>query len=177
MIQAELETARLRLTMFRGTDAPSLHRIRNTPAVRRHLPKKSPESLATTTALVGDMIATHLQGKAYNLAIRFKDDDALLGFIGLWRLDVERQWGELGYLIDRRYWAQGLMSEALDAVLAESDGRWPRLTIQALVHHENTASIRLLVGRGFEECGPPAPQHAAGFLNYERRPRRIESAG
>jgi ribosomal-protein-alanine N-acetyltransferase len=63
---------------------------------------------------------------------------------------------EMGYELHSDYWRQGLMSEALQAVLEFSfhGGAIPVVhRMEALVDPSNTASIRLLEKLGFQEEG------------------------
>jgi ribosomal-protein-alanine N-acetyltransferase len=57
--------------------------------------------------------------------------------------------GSIGYELARPFWRQGIMSEALTAILALGFGEMGLNRIDAVVLPDNLASIRLLEKLGF----------------------------
>jgi len=71
----------------------------------------------------------------------------IIGKIGIW------QSSEIGFLISRAYWRQGLVSEALQAVIPYSFDEKGYERITADVDPRNDASIKILEKHGFVMTG------------------------
>ena len=59
----------------------------------------------------------------------------------------------LGYDLNRSHWGQGLMGEALTAILDFGFGAMQLNRVEALTFPQNTASKRLLTKLGFKKEG------------------------
>jgi len=68
---------------------------------------------------------------------------------------------EIGFWLGRRYWGQGLLSEALIATMAWVRHDWERRCIVACHQLENEASSRVLVKAGFLHTGQVEPRPCA----------------
>jgi RimJ/RimL family protein N-acetyltransferase len=165
MSSLRIETKRLVLEGLVPEDAPALNAIRNDPVTRRYLAPKPPETLEATLELIDTIAADNAGGAACNLAIRLRNG-ALIGLVGVWKIDVERQVGELGYLVAREHCNRGYATEALGALFTHVDKR--SLTLDAMVHLDNVASIRLLDRFGFSRI-PPTGDEDPGCVYYRRR--------
>ncbi|GAB3265847.1 GNAT family N-acetyltransferase [Chitinimonas naiadis] len=78
-----------------------------------------------------------------------RDTGQLLGSCGLFKWN--RGWRNcvLGYELGKPHWGQGWMSEALRAVLAYGFDEMDLHRVQAEIHPDNLASIRLIERLGF----------------------------
>jgi RimJ/RimL family protein N-acetyltransferase len=76
--------------------------------------------------------------------------ERLIGAIGLADMNERPR---LGYWLAEDHWGQGLMGEALGAVLGHVFQRRPGLTISSTILADNTASIRLQQRLGFRIVG------------------------
>ena len=147
-----LWTDRLRLDPLETGDAPLLNRLRNDRRARLYLPQREPESRSQTLRLIERMHENEARGLGINRAIRHTRGH-LIGCASIWNVDRSQRSGDLGYLLDPRYWNRGYMTEALLAFFP-----WARTNLDlrhygATVHHANRYSIRLLVRLGFEPTG------------------------
>lgn len=89
------------------------------------------------------------EGKTILWAIRLKDDPALVGAIELMLGDSHE--GEVGFIIGRKYWGQGIVPHALKAIIDVV--KW-NLTIQCIFGQcdiENAKSARVFQKCGFKE--------------------------
>lgn len=84
-------------------------------------------------------------------------DDVAIGKAGLWKVP------ELGFFLRRDRWGQGLMHEALSALLPHLFETMPLDNILADADPRNTASLGLL--------------HRLGFVETHRTSRTIQIAG
>ena len=76
-------------------------------------------------------------------------DAKVLGSGLLFKFDAGSARVELGYVLGRPYWRQGLATEALRAVCSQVFGAMALRRIEAEVNPANTASNALLLRLGF----------------------------
>ncbi|MBR0679983.1 GNAT family N-acetyltransferase [Roseomonas eburnea] len=153
---APLATERFLLRPLRAEDAAELHRLVNDWEVAKTLarvPFPYPRDLADEW--IGSTAERVAAGEAYHLAIARREDDVLVGCVGL-TLDVAARSAELGYWVGRRHWGQGIAPEAAGRL-----SRWAlanlnidRLTASALT--DNARSAAVLTRIGFRETGAGA---------------------
>ena len=114
MTRPTIETERLVLRPFRLDDAPDVRRLcsaREIAAATLAIPHPYPEGAAEA------WIARHGNtADAVDLAIKRRDDGALVGAIGL-QFERAHSRAELGYWIGVPYWGNGYATEAATAVL------------------------------------------------------------
>jgi ribosomal-protein-alanine N-acetyltransferase len=78
-----------------------------------------------------------------------KEDGVVIGSCGFYGTHPWHLRGSIGYELARPFWRQGIMSEALTAILTLGFGEMGLNRIDAVVLPENLASIRLLEKLGF----------------------------
>jgi ribosomal-protein-alanine N-acetyltransferase len=98
--------------------------------------------------MVQEEIEWGQSGTAINWGIALPDDE-LIGKANLFHFDTGNRRAEVGYVLQRRYWNRGLMSEALTAVLDWAFGELALHRIEADVDPDNRASLALLEKFGF----------------------------
>jgi ribosomal-protein-alanine N-acetyltransferase len=144
MGDVRLTTPRLVLRRMTMADAPTLHEAMSDPETMRYWSTLPHRSLAETEAWVAETMEAVASGEADDFVVT--RDGAVIGKAGLWRR------GELGILIARSHWRQGLAAEALGAVIDRAFGAgMPR--IEADVDPRNHASLALLTHLGFRKSG------------------------
>jgi len=104
-------------------------------------------------------------GKRIAWVIRKLDESGICGKIGLSINDGE---GEVGYILAASYWGQGIMPEALAAVL-EFARQLPLRQIVGACDPENRASIRVFEKCGFRYAGRRAAAMIRPALSDEPR--------
>lgn len=144
-----LETSRLRLRAFHLDDAASLFAMRSDPRVMRHLARPMAATIADAETLIASIQDDFAQERGITWAITLPDDDQLIGTIGYYRLKKEHRCGEIGYLLHPDHQGQGLMGEALEAVVANGFSVIGLHRIEADTDPRNEASNRLLERHGF----------------------------
>ncbi|TFI54231.1 N-acetyltransferase [Mastigocladus laminosus UU774] len=85
-------------------------------------------------------------------AIELKNENKMIGRIGLGDYNLKNARAELGYASNRRYWGKGLMTEAVKQIIDFSFINLGMNRIEAVCLPENITSIRVLqkVGMQFE---------------------------
>ncbi|WP_042274626.1 GNAT family N-acetyltransferase [[Clostridium] dakarense] len=84
------------------------------------------------------------------LGIVSKNSNELIGSIALHHFDYEKNRVEMGYNLKRVYWKQGIMSEVLKSVIDYLAKYSSINEIEASIHSENIASIKLAEKVGFK---------------------------
>jgi len=89
----------------------------------------------------------------YEFAIMLKTDKKVIGAISLREVDKEQGSAKIGYWLGKKYWRQGIMSEAFNEIInfAFKKLKLRRLDIEAF--KENNASNGLIKKMGFKYEG------------------------
>ncbi len=98
---------------------------------------------------IDESLDLRASGKAYRFAVEERAENRFVGVSALTMLDQNS--AELGYWLGREHWGRGYGREAVAAVIAFGKDILKLRTIHAVVYSENTASVAVLRGHGFEE--------------------------
>lgn len=111
-----------------------------------------PWSAANDKDMYREKVLTWVQNYAeefyFNWLIVDKESEKVIGMINLHDVNVEKASAETSYVLAPKYWGQGIMTEALEGVLAFAFEKVGMKQVQADVFQENEASARVL-----EKCG------------------------
>ena len=147
-----LETKRLILRQMRPEDAKAIFRIYGDEEVMRYRDVLAFTRLEEAQQFLEGVRARYEQGEEMHWAITLKGEDSLIGSCGYsWHLG--RHFGAIGYDLARLYWKQGIMTEAIGALLRFGFEVRNLHRIEARVRRGNEASMRLLRRLGFQEEG------------------------
>ena len=144
-----IEADRVALRPVAATDLPALLAINGDPQVTPFLPYATWLSLDDGAAWLARMEALGATGTGQQLVVVRRADAAVIGTLLLFKHDAGSQRLELGYVLARAHWGQGLMREALQAVCGQLFGTLGVRRIEAEVNPANVASCRLLTRVGF----------------------------
>ena len=113
-----IETDRLILRRFRSEDAEDMYaNWASDPEVTRFLTWPTHSDVDVSKAVLADWIPKYKDGGFFNWAMEYKDTGKVIGNISVVRLIESIDAAEMGYCMSRAYWGQGLMPEALSAVM------------------------------------------------------------
>lgn len=114
-----LETVRLVLRKFHPSDADGMyHNWSSDPEVCKFLSWGPHTDINITRRRVFDIIQNYFYNNSYNWAIIEKRTSVIIGNISVEVLNDKAQTCEVGYCLGRAYWSQGIMTEALRAVMS-----------------------------------------------------------
>lgn len=155
-----LMTRRLVLRELSAADAPALYAIHGDVDGMRWYGADPMRSPAQATRLIDTYTAWRIAGSGLRWALERREDRALVGTCGLFRWS--RPWRScvIGYELAPEARGQGLMREALTAVLDHGFGPMGLNRVEARVHPENAPSLRTLDAFGFVREGY---QREAGY--------------
>ena len=113
-----IETDRLILRRFRSEDAEDMYaNWASDPEVTRFLTWPTHSDVDVSKAVLADWIPKYKDGGFFNWAMEYKDTGKVIGNISVVRLIESIDAAEMGYCMSQAYWGQGLMPEALRAVM------------------------------------------------------------
>lgn len=126
-------------------DLDDLFAVYSNPEAMRYWSRLPHESRSDTAALIVGLRDGHAVTGA-EFVIEHRASRRVIGKAGLWRI------AEIGYILHPAHWRQGLMHEALTALLPFAFARHPGIdAITAETDPRNLASAGLLSGLGFYE--------------------------
>jgi len=145
-------TARLLLRPMDALDAPALHALMDDPVAARYFPNPTPPPLERVEKWVARQAASWDE-RGYGLwAVCLRPDNEVVGWAGLQYLpDTDET--EVAYQIARGHWGRGLAAEAARAALDYAFQTLGLAQVVAVVHPENTASIRVIEKIGMRFTG------------------------
>ncbi|MCM2552082.1 N-acetyltransferase [Burkholderia glumae] len=157
-----MQTRRLVLRELAPADAAALYAIHGDADAMRWYGAESMTAPAQAARLIDTFMAWRIAGTGVRWGIERRADGALIGTCGLFRWS--RAWHSctIGYELARGARGQGVMHEALGAVLDHGFGAMDLNRVEARVHPENEASLRVLAALGFVREGY---QRQAGYWN------------
>ena len=146
-----LELSRCVVRDFQDSDLSSLVRHANNQNIAIHLRDRFPYPYLEEH---GRQFLHHVAHARPVTSWAIEVDGEVAGAIGLMlQSDVERVSAEIGYWLGEIHWGKGIVSEALEAVTAESFRVFDLTRIFALPFADNAGSIRVLEKAGYVREG------------------------
>ena len=147
--QPNLRSERLWLTPFVDADAPAVFEYAKNPRVSEHTTWTTHQSLADAETFI-KMVQTY--DTDFCWALRIAPNDPAQGAIEFGLSDAES--GTVHFVLAEGLWNQGLITEAVRAVLRWAFDRFESLrTVATGAISSNTGSRRVLEKCGFELTG------------------------
>ena len=148
-----IETARLRVRLIEEADLSDLFAVNGDPEVTRFLPYATWENPASGDAWFKRMTDLQATGAALQFVVVHKAADKAIGTCLIFRYDEPSARAELGFVLARKYWGEGYMSEALTALIDCAFENMAMRRLEAEVNPRNAASGKLLRHLGFVREG------------------------
>lgn len=148
-----LETKRFILCEITAEYAPDTFRLMSDPQVMRYFGSLPMQTLDQAIARVEGIQASFQEQSGIRWAITRRENGEYIGTAGFWRLVNEHARAEIGYELAPEWWGQGVMPEAIGAILEFGFTQLGLHTVEAQIHPENTGSRRVLEKLGFIQEG------------------------
>ncbi|HEY2517687.1 MAG TPA: GNAT family protein, partial [Polyangiaceae bacterium] len=157
-----LPARRLALRWITPADEAALYEVFSNPDVMRYWSRTPFTHLGEATELRAAIEKCFAEQSLFQWGIARREDDRVLGTCTISHLDRSNGRAELGYALGRAHWGQGLMREALDALLPFAFGELGLRRLEADVDPANTASVKMLERLGFQREGYLRERWAVG---------------
>jgi [ribosomal protein S5]-alanine N-acetyltransferase len=148
-----LETKRLKLIEITHQHVEYLYEILSLEEVTRYY-GTNPFTLPAEASRLIDMFHKNLLDKrGIRWGIKLKENQKIIGTVGLNGLQLKNKRAEIGYELHPAYWRMGYGEEAIKEVIRFSFNQLDLFRIGAVVYPENEASIKLLLKLCFTKEG------------------------
>ena len=145
-----IETPRLHLRAPTLDDEDAMFRVASDPLVLKYLCRAAPTREQTREKLV--KVLDGIRGGTNILWMLIdRESGATLGSACLWNWDEPCFRAEVGYDLAPAWWGRGLVTEAMTAILRFGWKRMKLHSVEAQIHPENQASIRVVEKLGFQK--------------------------
>jgi RimJ/RimL family protein N-acetyltransferase len=139
--------------MLRESDVPDLFSVFSNPQVMRYWSRPAFPSMDDAWELFRD-IQQHFQARTlFQWGIAQRTNDRVIGTCTLFHLEKEHRRAEIGFALGQELWGQGLMKEALGALLDFAFGTLDLRRLEADIDPRNARSIRTVERLGFQREG------------------------
>ena len=143
-----LETDRLRLRKLAMRDASDIFEYSRDPLVAKYVLWEAHRSIGESRAYLRYMLRKYRMNEPASWGIEWKATGRIIGTIGFMWIQSDNAAAEVGYSLARAHWGQGIMTEALQAVIAYGFNSLRLNRIEAIHEPENPAS-----GAVMRKCG------------------------
>lgn len=113
----QLETQRLILRKLSMEDDEDVFEYGSDPEVPKYMTWEVHKSIDDARAFISFILGRYERDEAGEWGIVLKENNKLIGSIGFASCDMKNRRAEIGYVLARPYWSQGIMTEALKRVL------------------------------------------------------------
>jgi ribosomal-protein-alanine N-acetyltransferase len=144
-----LTTRRLRLRRFERRDLADLHACLSDPAAMRYWNSPPCKTMTDTEKALAWLLKTTSPYDHLAWAACKKSNDRCIGMVNYHRRDTRNRRLQLGYITAPKHQRNGFGTEAVGAVLNYCAEDLNIHRVEALIHPDNLASVRLAEGLGF----------------------------
>jgi ribosomal-protein-alanine N-acetyltransferase len=144
-----LHTNRLVCRELTGADSEQLLSIRNNEEINRFIGRSSAQTLQQVRGFIDSRRLDWAEGRGVYWALELKSTGKLIGNICFWNLDYNAATTEIGYELLPAEQGKGLMTEAVDKVIAYGFETMQLDAMTAWSSPNNKPSVKLLERQGF----------------------------
>lgn len=148
-----LETPRLQLRPVSMRDAADIFAYSRDPEVARYVLWSPHQTLSDSKAYIRFLLKQYRDGQPSSWGIVLKATGRVVGTIGYMSFSQENSTVEIGYSLARSLWNNGLMTEAVHAVLGLSFDTMRIHRVEAQHDAANPASGRVMAKCGMQHEG------------------------
>ncbi|MCC6818970.1 MAG: GNAT family N-acetyltransferase [Bacteroidia bacterium] len=148
-----IETNRLILRGITEKDVDEIFILRSDSDMMQFIPRPKCKDKTDALALIRIIQMGIQKRESVNWGITLKGENKLIGTIGFVRMQLEHHKAEIGYMLHKDYYRQGIMQEALDCIIKHGFETMSLHRIEAVIDPENIASEKLLIKSGFVKEG------------------------
>ena len=143
-----LKTQRLILRPLSFDDAKDVFTYSSRPEVTRYVLWNTHQTIHDTMDYIRSVNKRYLAREYIEWGIQLLDNSQIIGSIGFGEVNLVHNRVEMGYVLSKDYWNQGIMTEAVEEILRFSFEDLTINRIMARCHEENHASEKVMQKAG-----------------------------
>jgi len=148
-----LRTPRLIIRRLSLSDAADVYAYSRDEEVARHVLWMPHKSVGESRSYIRSIQHKYRAGEPTSWGIEYRENRRIIGTIGYMWHQSDNSAAEIGYSLSRAYWNQGIMTEALRAVIAYSFDRLRINRLEAQHEVNNPASGMVMSKAGMSREG------------------------
>jgi len=148
-----LNTRDLRLRPSNSTDAEGMFAMLSDPESMKYWCDQPKTDINEAIKVLNKDLESDAQGNSMCWAVTLNGHDKMIGKCILFQFSEANRRAEIGYILNRKYWRQGYMHQALEGVIDFAFNTLDLHRIEADIDTQNTASLGLLKKLGFKREG------------------------
>ena len=152
-IPRNLDTNDLHLRPLIMADAEAMFEILSDAQSMKYWSHMPATDISAAIKSLREDVESDAKGNSLCWAVTLKGKDELIGKCILFSFSPANRRAEIGFILNRNYWQQGLMYQALEAVIAFAFDTLNLHRIEADTDTKNAGSLALLEKLGFEREG------------------------
>jgi ribosomal-protein-alanine N-acetyltransferase len=158
-----IETERLKLRRLSVADDEAVYAYGRDPEVTRHVSFPTHQSIEDARTFLRTVLENYAKNEPSVWAICLKETGDLIGTTGLLNWNRDHYRVEIGYALARKYWNQGIVTEAVKGMIDHLFHNTDLIRIEARCKIPNIASARVMEKAGMKFEGILRKQmHFAG---------------
>lgn len=149
----EIETKNLMLRKFTIDDADEMfNNWAKDPDNVKFLSWQAHKNIEVTKKVLSEWVESYKKDETYRWGIFLKENEQLIGGIDMVLLLGHVDCCEIGYVLSKRYWNQGLMTEALKAVINYlfKEANFNRIQLRHDINNKASGRVMQKAGMQFE---------------------------
>jgi ribosomal-protein-alanine N-acetyltransferase len=148
-----LRTQRLRLRELESRDTVDMYAMLSDEETVRYYGNEVFQSLAEAESFIILRRDDYVRRREIRWGIARLDDDRIIGSCSFHHFDEGYHRAETGYVLNRAFWGQGIMTEALSTILTYGFGDIGLHRVEAVIDMANERSKHVLLKLGFQYEG------------------------
>lgn len=145
----ELISERLLLRQTNKMDCKEILFLRSDEGMNKYINREPAKNIKDAEDFVDKITKGFENAKNVNWSITLKGDQTMRGSICLWNFSPDGKIAEVGYDLHPDYQNKGIMTEALQSVLAFGFEKLGLQQIEAFTSYKNEKSKQMLLRNGF----------------------------
>lgn len=148
----QLETERLILRKINPQDEEDIFEYASDDEISKFVTWDTHKSVDDTRKFIKFTLERYERDEAGEWGIVLKENQKLVGAVGFTGYSVKNRHAEIGYVLSRKYWGQGIMPEAVNRILkfAFEEMGLNRIECFHVLENEKSGRVMQKVGMSFE---------------------------
>jgi len=146
-------------------DAEDIFEYASNPEVSRFVGWEAHKTIQDSRDFLNKVLGKYANYEVAEWAVVYKQENKVIGTCGYLHWGFEQARAEIGYVLGREYWNQGLTTEAVREVIRFGFAAMQLNRIQAICEVDNIAS-----GRVLEKAGMQLEGILRQYIQYKDKP-------